>query len=218
MTQYSADGNIAFYCGYKFRRDPKTGYYLCTRKTDMQRRERLHVFVWRKNNGDIPEGYHIHHVDGDKRNNEIENLHCVKGTDHVSYHGKERAAVCYEAMRKSFLENVIPAAKEWHGSEEGKRWHSEHAKATMNNIEKKEFRCEYCGSLYYSMPIGMKHKYCSNNCKTKARKESGVDNEERACKICGEVFVCNKYQKTATCSQACKNILRANRKRQMRGA
>lgn len=68
--QYSADGNIAFYCGYKFRRDPKSGYYLCTKNTDVQRRERLHVFVWRKAYGEIPEGYHIHHVDGNKRNAE----------------------------------------------------------------------------------------------------------------------------------------------------
>ena len=218
MIQYSADGNVALYCGYTFRRDPKTGYYLCTKNTDVQKRERLHVFVWRKANGDVAEGYHIHHVDGDKRNNEIENLVCISKESHASHHGKIYAENNRDAMIKNLKENAIPAAAKWHGSKEGKEWHSKHAKETMANIEWKQYKCQQCGKTYWAMPIGGNHKFCSNACKTRARNISGVDNEERRCEICGQTFLSNKYQKKASCSQECSAILRSNRKRQKRGA
>ena len=41
-----------------------------------------HVLVWEQHNGPIPEGYQIHHIDGDKSNNSIENLQLVSALDH----------------------------------------------------------------------------------------------------------------------------------------
>lgn len=98
--KYSADGNYAFYCGYRFRKDPKTGYFLCTKKTDSGKRERLHVYVWRKERGEIPSGYHIHHLDENKDNNEPGNLVCISGKDHTSFHSAERAALFPDEIRK----------------------------------------------------------------------------------------------------------------------
>ena len=213
MVEYSADGKIAVYCGYKFRKDPKTGYFLCTKKTDAQRRERLHVFVWRTENGDVPKGCHIHHIDGNKNNNEICNLACVNGKDHVSYHGKANAQQNRAKMSENLRENALPAAAQWHGSEVGRRWHSAHAKETMGNMKPIDFECKQCGRIYKSLPLGGKQTYCSNKCKTKARRESGVDNEERICVVCGKTFFSNKYQKTKSCSKECKVVLCANRKR-----
>ncbi|MCD7735294.1 MAG: HNH endonuclease [Clostridiales bacterium] len=218
MIQYSADGNVAFYGGYKFRRDPKSGYFLCTRKTDAGRRERLHVYVWRKAHGDIPEGYHIHHKDENKRNNEPENLACIPGTLHESFHGKEYSVNHREAQLKNLRENATPSAKAWHSSDAGRAWHSEHAKQNIQNMEKKEYVCQYCGRTYFCLPVGGEKKFCSNACKMRARYESGVDNETRKCAACGKVFSVNKYAKTRCCSRQCAVQLRAHRECEAGGA
>ena len=49
--------------GIKFTKDDKTGYYL-----NSSIRKRLHRYVWELHYGEIPEGYHIHHIDFDKSN------------------------------------------------------------------------------------------------------------------------------------------------------
>ena len=45
-------------------------------------------WMWEQVNGPIPEGHHIHHVNGDPRDNRISNLECVEGTRHHSDHAK----------------------------------------------------------------------------------------------------------------------------------
>lgn len=208
MIQYSADGNVAFYDGYKFRCDPNTGYYLCTKKTDAGRRERLHVYVWRKSHGEIKPGYHVHHMDKNKRNNELENLVCIKGEAHVSLHGSERAQNDYDGLCKILAEKAVPKSKEWHSSAKGKAWHSEHAKEMYASLEKKEHVCQVCGKKYKAFPVGGKKKFCSNSCKATARRKSGVDNEKRICEYCGNQFITNKYSKSKTCSPKCASAIR----------
>ena len=46
----------------------------------------LHVFVWERANGERPKGYHIHHVDENKANYNIDNLLCVSPSDHQKIH------------------------------------------------------------------------------------------------------------------------------------
>lgn len=43
-----------------------------------------HRLVWEGVNGPIPEGYDIHHIDGDTYNNDIDNLECLSHSDHAS--------------------------------------------------------------------------------------------------------------------------------------
>ena len=45
-----------------------------------------HRVVWELHNGPIPEGMQIHHIDGDKLNNDISNLECVYPTEHKRIH------------------------------------------------------------------------------------------------------------------------------------
>lgn len=60
-------------------------YYLCG--TYFQRKgHRLHRVVWEYHNGEIPDGYHIHHRDGDRSNNDISNLELLEGHEHLSGH------------------------------------------------------------------------------------------------------------------------------------
>ena len=50
------------------------------------RTEYVHRLVWAATYGLIPEGYHIHHLDGNGLNNDLSNLVAVPPTEHVRYH------------------------------------------------------------------------------------------------------------------------------------
>lgn len=45
-------------------------------------------WVWMKQFGAIREAYHIHHKDGDKTNDAIENLECIPEKQHIARHSK----------------------------------------------------------------------------------------------------------------------------------
>jgi len=49
-----------------------------------------HRYIWEKHKGYIPKGYTIHHIDGNKLNNKIENLQLWTNKDHVNLHWKKR--------------------------------------------------------------------------------------------------------------------------------
>lgn len=58
-----------------------------------------HRLVWESNFGKIPNGYEVHHKDGNKLNNNIENLELVKKGEHQHIHailkglGKDRVGI-----------------------------------------------------------------------------------------------------------------------------
>ena len=60
----------------------KDGYLLCS--TGM-----LHRIIWMvANDSVIPDGYEIHHIDGNRTNNSINNLELVESYEHKSEHKK----------------------------------------------------------------------------------------------------------------------------------
>lgn len=46
-----------------------------------------HRLVWEASNGPVPPGHDIHHIDGNKLNNALENLECVSRIAHKRIHG-----------------------------------------------------------------------------------------------------------------------------------
>lgn len=46
----------------------------------------LHRLIWEKHNGEIPKGYQIHHIDGNKLNNDISNLQLISAEEHTRLH------------------------------------------------------------------------------------------------------------------------------------
>ncbi|HHV32242.1 MAG TPA: HNH endonuclease [Clostridiales bacterium] len=204
-VEYLEDGDLAIFNGRKYRRDKKTGYYL-----NSATHERLHRAVWECHKGEIPDGFHIHHIDEDKSNNEIVNLALLPGRVHVYLHGKERNRYHHDEMVENLEKNAVPKAAEWHGSEAGREWHSEHAKESAARMAKREYVCLNCGKKFYKKPLG-ENKFCSANCKAAYRRKSGVDDEIRTCVICGKEFKTNRYSKAVTCSEECRGIYRWRR-------
>lgn len=202
-VNYSEDKKTAFFDGYRFRRDAKTGYYLANKATYNGKRERLHVYVWRYFNGPVPEGYHVHHKDENKWNNDIENLTCIPKFDHSSLHGKEYAELHRDKVMKNLKENVIPKAAEWHKSEAGREWHRQQWKVSIGSQKPSEHVCQYCGKKYMAIEKST-NRFCSNNCKSAARRKSGVDDETRICACCGKEFRANKYTTKRFCCAGCR--------------
>ena len=129
-------------------------------------RKRLHRVVWEHYKEPIPKGYHIHHKDGNTHNNDINNLSLVKASLHYKFEGKKRFKSNKEWF-KEFHDKGIEAAKEWHKSDEGRKWHSEQA---IKSYKKREFiskECEQCGKKYETRHAGVS-KFCHQNCKAKA--------------------------------------------------
>jgi len=191
--------------GITFRRYPDSDnladrkYYRPSGKHVSNGVEALHREVWKEHNGEIPDGHHIHHKDGDPTNNNIENLECVTPKEHATKHPEN--ILTPEQIREG-----IEAAKEWHASDEGEEWHSEHWEESLGKLfrDPKTKPCEQCGEEfeYYT-----KAKFCSNACKAKHRRESGVDDEERVCEACKQTFVANKYSDKKTCDRSCAGAL-----------
>lgn len=214
--EYSQDRKTALFDGHKFRRDMKTGYYLASKPTYNGKRERLHCYVWRHFNGPVKDGYIVHHKDGDKNNNDIDNLRCISAALHGKHHSCKRAIDMYDDVCRNLSENAVPKASEWHKSDKGRKWHKENWKISIGSIKPKELTCEYCGKTYTTIDHGT-NRFCSNTCKTASRRKSGVDDETRICACCGKPFQANKYATKRFCSAECRNKIRQNKSRPASG-
>ena len=185
--------------GIKFTKDDKTGYYL-----NSSIRKRLHRYVWELHYGEIPEGYHIHHIDFDKSNNDISNLQLMSKEEHMQLHGELNKGVCSDNMRQN-LNNIRHLTKEWHSSDEGHNWHKEHYKTSLGKKEYVEIKCDCCGETFMSR--GSRPRFCSNKCKSKYRRIHKLDYITETCVICGKEFSKSKYSKGVTCTRSCANKL-----------
>lgn len=170
-------------------------------------RKRIHRAVWEYYNGEIPEGCHIHHIDHDRLNNDIENLSCMSASEHLRYHAERQP----DDKLKKFVEAGQEAARIWHGSPEGIEWHKRQYELTKHALHKEEvITCSQCDKQVVAKARKTKSglRFCSNNCKAAWRRESGADHAPRECKHCKQDFMCNKYQKTLYCSSDCRTSAR----------
>lgn len=138
-------------------------YYLCG-DYFQKKGKRLHRAVWEYHNGEIPKGYHIHHVDGNKANNNIDNLVCIKGTEHLTHHMSQPEVV--QKSRISIDKARISACK-WHSSEAGKVFHSQLSKENWSKRGVRTYECTHCGKEYETKHIYGKaqNHFCSGKCK-----------------------------------------------------
>lgn len=183
--------------GEFFSLDEKTGYWQHTKT-----RERMHRYVWKHYYGEIPKGFHIHHLDKDRSNNDISNLAMLSPKAHASVHKIIRSEETLTKLREN-CEKMRPLTKAWHSSEKGREWHKQHFDNMRDKLyAKKEFVCEHCGKLFESVANGS-NRFCSNACKAAYRRKMKLDHVYRTCEQCGKEFFVSKYSKQRFCSRQC---------------
>ena len=156
--------------GEKIQEFDGVRYYLCG-KYFQRKGVRLHRVVWEHYNGPVPDGFHIHHVNNDRADNRLENLECLSSREHLGgKHGEESG----HRARKS-LPRAHAAASRWHGSDEGRRWHSSHFEQHIRPILARRVKasCAECGGEYFVSFIRAKQsKCCGGACKARALRKS----------------------------------------------
>ncbi|MEU8811118.1 HNH endonuclease signature motif containing protein [Streptomyces violaceoruber] len=198
---------VVVFKGVKFRRYPDSKSwaeraYFTPGIADRQKGvRRLHEEIWKAHNGEIPEGSHIHHRDHDHLNNAPDNLVCLTHQEHRRHHGDGRRGQCSDEQR-AHLERIQPLTAAWHGSDEGRAWHSEHARKQWAERQPAQYICEHCSGRFETTDQS-KVRFCSNKCKAAWRRASGVDDVDRVCAWCSATFRTNKYSKAETCSKSC---------------
>lgn len=194
-----------FHFGKKFYKDKKAGYWISTQVPKI----RAHVWVWEYYNGKCPKGFHVHHKDEDKSNNDVSNLQIMEASKHLALHWTP------EKRKKAVLhaEKIRPLSKQWHKSEEGREWHRQHGIKCWNEREAKEKICCECKHKFATKTFHQ--EFCSNKCKSAWRRKSKVDDIEIICLVCGIAFKRNKYGKTRMCGRKCGGIFKS---KEYRGA
>ena len=161
------DGVVYYKCGFYYQ---KKGV-------------RLHRKVWEHHNGPIPKGKHIHHVDSNRDNNNIENLQLLDGGVHQKQHQKEDGRIAYGKMH---IERIRPLAIEWHKSEKGKEWHSRQSKENWAKRKPMKYICSFCGKEFESLNryTEAENRFCHQNCKAKFRTRRLRDEKNQINNIC----------------------------------
>lgn len=187
------------YNGEIFRRYPDSDDANLVAYWRSQNGRFLHRAIWEHERGPIPPGHHIHHVDGNPLNNAIENLECLASADHLSHHGHDLDDGQIKA-RVERMHAIRHLTKEWHASPEGRAWHAEHGRRVYANKPHTQLKCEQCGAEYETKWPNAS-RFCSNACKSRHRRASGVDDITRPCEHCGEGFRINRYSRRRFCDR-----------------
>lgn len=195
--------------GLRFARDEKSGYYRANTPRGVHKTALLHRYLWERSNGPIPKGCHVHHVDGDRANNAMENLVLMTASEHRAYHKANPTDKAMGAWHRN-IKKAQDAARQWHRSPEGRAWHRKHAVETHRPLERHERKCDCCGKSFMAASF---QRFCSANCKQKWRWHSGIDDVVVVCPVCNREFKTNKNKPTETCSVSCANRLRARRRK-----
>ena len=176
---------------YSFHKD---GYY--------KRTQSLHRRIWEDAHGEIPEDHHIHHKDGNKENNSLENLECISQHDHHSMHFSSEKQIKH-------LHSQREKAALWHRSEKGRKFHSHNAKTHWQKREPIERECIIC-NLKFQTKNFTGTKYCSQKCRTKSGYLARIVTIQ--CHICSHIFKAEKG-KSKTCSPKCSAQLASKTRR-----
>ena len=199
------------FAGIKFREEYPGGYYI---HNFNGYNIRMHRFVWEYYNGPIPDGYEVHHINGDKSKNDISNLQLMCCSEHKKLHAETLSEEERERRRVNLRTNAIPKAIEWHKSDVGSAWHTQNIKQQWETGAFLGTRiCSNCGKEYTGYSKGG-NTFCSNACKSAYRRKSGIDDIEKICPVCSEVFKTNKHRQTECCSKHCSMILRHRREKE----
>lgn len=150
----------------------------------------------------------VHHIDGNKDNNNIKNLKLLTKEEHNKIHNTRskdsHRHVCKKCGR-TYWSSVSKSV------DICDRCAPELATGGSSVIIIKKI-CAYCGVEYETKSVNRnKSRFCSNKCKSAWRRHSGKDNVEKICEYCGKKFITNKYSNTRYCSSKCAGKASSNK-------
>src|SRR3990167_578000 len=156
--------------GVTYRRYPNSKtrservYYMPNGTERAKGRKRYHQELWIHYNGLVPKGFVVHHADDNSLKNSLDNLELIERGEHQSNHSLQHFQdPKYVKRNKRLLDIIRPKSHAWRRTEQGKKWHSEHAKKTWYRREPLLLKCIGCGTEFFSY---WKHhtKWCSRAC------------------------------------------------------
>ena len=109
------------------------GYLAITSRKEGNNAKKLHRLMWEDFYGEIPEGYVIHHKNGNKLDNCILNLQLMRYEDHASMHHKNK--VVSEETRRKMSEIASRRMSGKNNPMYGNR-HSEESRKKMSESQK----------------------------------------------------------------------------------
>ena len=150
------------------------------RKYYSRSRSFLHRVIWEDAYGEIPEGHHIHHKDGNHLNNDLDNLQCLPVAEHHREHSDEYSKRGRSDAQIKHLASIRTKAAAWHKSDEGLAWHALHGKRSWLNRVKIGLVCQECGTAFESFFSDA--KFCGKPCQNKAwyKAHPGYEEAKRA--------------------------------------
>ena len=150
-----------------------SGYYA---RTVGGRTVFAHREIYEKHFGPIPEGYVVHHKDGNKTNNIISNLQAMSATDHLSLHHKGVPKT--EEMKKKSSETkkghkVSEETREKIRQKLSGRKIPQETVEHMCGPREKKYKnvCQFCGKEFMATrKTGI--KWCSRSCALRGFRRS----------------------------------------------
>lgn len=194
------------YKGIRFRRYPDSErrtdrvYFTPGTRHRQSGVKRLHEEIWQDTHGQpIPDGHHVHHADHDPLNNDPGNLVVLTESEHHKHHARDE-----DRQDREFPEAARLAAAEWHRTApKAAALHLALGQKAWDLTPVRKTACENCGEQFEYRAFQKEVRYCTNRCKSAARRASGIDDVDRICERCGNPFRVNRYARTRYCSRSC---------------
>ena len=169
----SEDGQSIIFDGDMYKLS-KCGYYACggTGK-GKGKGKALHRVIWQKYNGEIPPKHHIHHIDGNRKNNHIKNLQLLSASKHSRLHGTDPVQI--KKIQK--------------------------AVAKIRRSRRKKAVCTCCSKEFITSGTAV-HKYCSDLCNKRMSKKRRKT-KTLICCVCKKEFLVHPQTEQKYCDHRC---------------
>ncbi len=163
------------------------GYYMITSRKEGNCGKYLHRLVWEDHyQKPIPEGYVIHHINGDKLDNEIQNLDCIKSDKHRSLHMKGKNNPMYGKFHSEETKRKLSEVNKGENNPFYGKHHSKETKRKLSEVqkgEKSQHWKNYARVVKYGFVNG-KRNYAI---KYEGKRIKCSINKEKLEKICNEI-------------------------------
>ncbi len=160
-----------YFNGFRFTQDAKTGYYLSSGYIYNGKQIRLHRYVWIYYNGEIPEGYDVHHKNEDKDNNDISNLELKLSNKHYSDHSiKNKRTEEWKNTWEEIRQKGSEAHKRLEMREKSSQLFKKQYAERIANSEPQKCICIECQKEYTTYNLGI-NMFCSRICKARNQRK-----------------------------------------------